>query len=214
MQGDLWLARPRNFDPATVLDRAVKQFWQHGFEATGVETLCNVMNLGAGSLYSAFGGKRELFLAALDRYMDQVSKDAIQRITAPASGMEGIRAYFANLVDAIAEGRRRRGCLLTNSLVELGERDPAVFEKIALNLTRLETAFAAALTRASAAGEIDAEPGAKSAGYLVCVVQGLNVLANTQPSRQILDQIVASTLRSLEGEPGQARRRRATQPVQ
>lgn len=195
------MARPRNFDPTVVLDKAVKEFWQRGFDATGVETLCESMNLGAGSLYSAFGGKRELFLAALDRYMDQVSKDAIQRITAPSSGLEGIRNYFANLVDAIAQGRRRRGCLLTNSLIELGERDPAVSEKIMLNLARLETAFAAALTRASAAGEINPEPGAKAAGYLVCVVQGLNVLANTQPNRQVLEQIVASTISSLTAKP-------------
>ena len=52
-------------------------------------------------------------------------------------------------------------------------------------------ASAAALERAAAAGEIAAEPGAKSARYLVCVVQGLNVLANTQPSRMELDTIVS-----------------------
>jgi TetR/AcrR family transcriptional regulator, transcriptional repressor for nem operon len=93
--------------------------------------------------------------------------------------MEGIRAYFANLVDAIADGRRLRGCLLTNSLIELGDRDPVVSEKVILNMARLETTFA------------------KAAGYLVCVVEGLNVLANTRPSRQTLEQIGAATLRAL-----------------
>jgi TetR/AcrR family transcriptional repressor of nem operon len=192
------LARPRNFDPSVVLDSAVTAFWQHGFDGTAMEELCDAMNLGPGSLYGAFGGKRELFLASLDRYMEQVSKDAIRRIAAPASGMEGIRAYFNNLVDMIADGRRLRGCLLTNSLIEMGDRDPAVSEKVMLNMARLETAFASALTRASAAGEIAPEPGAKAAGYLVCVVQGLNVLANTRPSRQMLEQIVSTTLRGLQ----------------
>jgi len=191
------VARPRNFDSASVVDGAMREFWQGGYSATAVERLCAVMDLSPGSLYGAFGGKRELFLAALDRYMDQISKDAIQRISAPASGMEGIRAYFANLVDAIAEGRRQRGCFLTNSLIELGQSDPEVWEKISTNLARLETAFATALTRASAAGEIAANPGAKSASYLVCLVQGLNVLANTKPSRNSLEDIVASALRSL-----------------
>jgi TetR/AcrR family transcriptional repressor of nem operon len=192
------LARPRNFDPSVVLDSAVTAFWQHGFDGTAMEELCDAMNLGPGSLYGAFGGKRELFLASLDRYMEQISKDAIQRIAAPASGMEGIRAYFNNLVDMIADGRRLRGCLLTNSLIELGDRDPVVSEKVMLNMARLETAFASALTRASTAGEIAPEPGAKAAGYLVCVVQGLNVLANTRPSRQMLEQIVSATLRGLQ----------------
>jgi TetR/AcrR family transcriptional repressor of nem operon len=191
------LARPRSFDPNMVLDHAVGAFWRNGYDAAGIEALCDVTKLGPGSLYAAFGGKRDLFLAALDRYRDQVSADAIRRISSPASGLTGIRAYFANLVDAIAEGRRRRGCLLTNSLIEMGERDPAVSEKVILNLVRLETAFATALTRASADGEIGPEPGAKAANFLVCVVQGLNVLANTQPNRQTLEQIVASALRAL-----------------
>ncbi len=191
------MARPRNFDSLVVLDRAVKVFWRDGFEATAVETLCEEMKLSPGSLYGAFGGKRELFLSALDRYMDQISSDAIRRIAAPASGMEGIRSYFGNLVDAIVEGRRMRGCLLTNSLIELGDRDPDVARKVSLNLTRLETAFAGALTRAVAAGEIGDEPGAVAAPFLVCVVQGLNVMANAKPSRQTLEQIVTTALMSL-----------------
>jgi TetR/AcrR family transcriptional repressor of nem operon len=191
------VVRPRNFDSATVVDGAMHEFWRNGFNATAVERLCAVMELSPGSLYGAFGGKRELFIAALDRYMDQISSDAIRRISAPVSGMEGIRSYFSNLVDAIAEGRRARGCFLTNTLIELGQSDPEVSSKIALNLARLDAAFASALTRASADGEIAQEPGAKSAGYLVCVVQGLNVLANTKPNRRVLEDMVSVALRAL-----------------
>jgi TetR/AcrR family transcriptional regulator, transcriptional repressor for nem operon len=191
------LARPRNFDSTAVLDKAVKVFWRRGFEATAVETLCEEMRLSPGSLYGAFGDKRELFLSALDRYMDQISSDAIRRIATPASGMEGIRSYFHNLVDAIVEGRRLRGCLLTNSLIEFGDHDAEVARKVSLNLTRLETAFAGALTRAVAAGEIGSDPGAGAAPFLVCTVQGLNVMANTKPSREMLQQIVSTALKSL-----------------
>ncbi len=132
------MARPRNFNSGRVVDGAMHEFWRNGFNATAVERLCAVMELSPGSLYGAFGGKRELFIAALDRYMDQISSDAIRRISAPASGMEGIRAYFSNLIDAIAEGRRARGCFLTNSLIELGQSDPEVSSKIATNLARLD----------------------------------------------------------------------------
>jgi len=110
--------------------------------------------------------------------------------------MEGIRAYFANLVDAIADGRRLRGCLLTNSLIELGGRDPVVLEKVILNMARLETAFGRVNPRKRFRRD-SRRAGARAAGYLVCVVQGLNVLANTRPSRLTLEQIVAATLRAL-----------------
>ena len=110
--------------------------------------------------------------------------------------MTGIRAYFANLVDAIAEGRRRRGCLLTNSLIEMGERDPAVW-KGNVESGEARNGLCNCADRASADGEIGPEPGAKGANFLVCIVQGLNVLANTRPDRQTLEQIVASALRAL-----------------
>ena len=50
------LARPR-FDPDMVLDYAVSTFWQNGYDATGVEALCDITKLGPGSLYAAFGGR-------------------------------------------------------------------------------------------------------------------------------------------------------------
>lgn len=59
----------------------------------------------------------------------------------------------------IAEGRRARGYLLTNSLIELGQSDPEVSGKILANLAQPDAAFASAITRASATGEIAAEPG-------------------------------------------------------
>lgn len=56
-------------------------------------------------------------------------------------------------------------------------RDPELAALFQLHLARLETAFAAALTRA------------RSAGFLVAVVQGMNVLVKTRPQRRTLEGI-------------------------
>jgi TetR/AcrR family transcriptional repressor of nem operon len=89
------------------------------------------------------------------------------------------------------------GCLITNSLIELGASEPEIEAKIALHFARLETAFAGALARARLCGELKPDVGPEAASYLVCVVQGLNVLARTKPTRTQLAAIVSTALNSL-----------------
>ena len=61
------MGRNRTFDEAAVVDRAAHQFLATGYEATSVDDLVAATGLHRGSLYQAFGSKRGLFLAALER---------------------------------------------------------------------------------------------------------------------------------------------------
>ncbi len=183
------MARPKSFDPETTLDIAVERFWQHGYDGLPIQELCRAMGLNPGSLYGAYGDKRSLFLAAFNRYAATVSKRAIERIVGGPSGLSGIRSYFDHMIESILDGKRRWGCLATNAAVELAARDPEIASKVQAHFQRLEEAFAAALARAEEDGEI----GAAARGlapYLVCMVQGLNVVAKTKPSRERLESIV------------------------
>jgi TetR/AcrR family transcriptional regulator, transcriptional repressor for nem operon len=191
------MARTKQFDPDAALDAAVDVFWEAGFEATSVQDLCRKLKLNPGSLYGTFGDKRSLFVAVFDRYVERVSREAIERITGEPSALDGIRAYFDFLITAIVGGKRRWGCLITNSLIELGASDPSIEAKVALHFTRLETAFTDALRRAQTRGELKPGVGSEAASYLVCLVQGLNVLARTKPTHAQLVAIVDTALSSL-----------------
>src|SRR5690349_22835246 len=95
------VGRKREFDPAKTLDAAVDAFWEHGFDGTGVQQICQAMGINPGSLYGAYGDKRALFLAALDRYVETVSLEATDRMGRNPSGIDAIRDYFGHLIDAI-----------------------------------------------------------------------------------------------------------------
>lgn len=192
------MGRVKRFDPEEKLDIAVDAFWQNGFDASGIQELCTAMGLYPASVYGAYGDKRDLFVRALDRYMATVSRDAVQILGREASGMAAIRHYFQYIVDGIVDGKRQWGCLITNTIVELAQRDKEIAAKVALHLARLETAFAGAVARGRASGEIPETVPEEMANFLVCVVQGLNVLAKTKPPRESLEAIVSAALGSMK----------------
>lgn len=198
------MARPREFEQSVALERAIDAFWQHGYGAIPVRDLYDAMNIHSGSLYGTFGDKRSLFLASLDRYIDTVSRQAVERIDGAPSGSEGIRAFFEFLIDAMLSGKRRWGCLVTNSVAGASCRDPDVAARAKLQFARLENAFTKAPARAQNTGELNEGAGPESAMFLVCLVQGMNVLGKTSPDRKTLQGIVDCALKGLL-KPGYAR---------
>ena len=198
------MGRVRKFDVEEALDVALEMFWQQGFDGTPIQALCQAMDLQPGSVYAAFGSKRNLFVATVRRYIETVSAEAVDRINGAPSGLQGLREYFARLVDAMVDGKRQWGCLITNSLVEFAARDPELAGMFQLHLARLQTSFAAALARARADGELRRGAGPESASMLVAVVQGMNVMAKSRPGRQALQDVVDATLAGLVASPAEA----------
>lgn len=191
------MGQAKHFDPDERLDRAVNAFWKNGFEGLSIQQLCKAMNLFPGSVYGTYGDKRQLFTQAVDRYIATHSAEAVEILGQEASGLKALQNYFDRLIDGIMDGNRRWGCLITNTIVELAQHEPTIRAKIDIHLVRLETAFAGAIARAKQSGEISRDTPLDHAAFLICVVQGLNVLAKTKPSRQKLELIVSNAIASL-----------------
>jgi len=55
------MARPRNFEEETVLAQAAQLFARLGYNGASIDDLLTATGLQRGSLYKAFGSKRNLF---------------------------------------------------------------------------------------------------------------------------------------------------------
>ena len=53
----------KEFDTEVALGNAMRAFWAKGYEATSLADLIKAMNINKGSLYNAYGGKKELWAA-------------------------------------------------------------------------------------------------------------------------------------------------------
>jgi len=107
------MARPREFNETEALDRVVEVFWERGFEGTSIADLQEATGLGRQSLYNAFGGKRELFLRALDRY---AARNAVQDRGSLGRGLDALERFMLGSVEFLSDGGR--GCFMTKALLE------------------------------------------------------------------------------------------------
>lgn len=176
--------RPRGFDTEAAVERAMGVFWSRGYRGAALPDLLRATKLSRGSLYAAFGGKRALFLLALDRYI----ADAFARIDVeldPRQGpVDGLRTLLAGYVDRTSGASGRRGCLLVATAMELAGHDPDVEARIRGFFKAMEAKVAGAFARAKSAGElaIGVDP-TSAARILVCFVEGLRVTGKTGPAR-------------------------------
>ncbi len=192
------MARPREFDLDTALDKAMQVFWAKGYEATSLDDLCEATSLGRSSLYAAFGDKRALLLQSLDRYIDRGATRVIKAL-ADVPVRKGIANLLRAHIDEIVAGPGSRGCFVGNCTAELARHDPEVLARVSAVLERNEATFRAALSRAKASGELSARTDAKAtARFLVSNLQGLLLVGKTNPDRAVLNDIAKVILHCLD----------------
>jgi len=192
------MGRPREFDEDEVLTAALETFLEHGFEATSLEDLTRRTGLQKGSLYGAFGDKRQLFLTALARYQDRSLGELRAALADGPSPRATLEAFFAGVVKRSCE-RSARGCLCVNTTVELAPHDEEVARSLARHRERVESVFAELVARGQAAGEFGPELEARASGrYLGTLLTGLAVLARSSPGRPRLEDIVRIGIRALD----------------
>jgi AcrR family transcriptional regulator len=69
------MGRPRSFDEESAVARAAELFADHGYEGTSVDDLVRGLGVHRGSLYSAFGSKRALYLRVLREHVTALESD-------------------------------------------------------------------------------------------------------------------------------------------
>lgn len=193
------MARPRSFNEAEIIDKAVEVFWKKGYEATSIQDLVNAMGIQRGSLYSTFGNKQQLFIKSLERYSVTVVSKLLDILESKPSAIESIKLFFAQLVEHLLNAGELRSCLVTNSAIERGLRDPETRQLVLKLLQALEEGFYQALLRAKNNNELSTELNLKQlARYLTSSMQGLLVMGKVCSERAVLEDINQVSLSILQ----------------
>lgn len=63
------MPRPRSIPESESLERALKLFWEKGFDRTSLSDLGRALGVGPSSIYNAFGSKEALYQKAISHYL-------------------------------------------------------------------------------------------------------------------------------------------------
>ena len=193
------MARPKAFDTTDALDAAVGVFWARGYEATSVQDLVDALGVNRASLYATFGGKAQLFAAAMDRYSERVQAEIGAHLQPPRAGREAVAGYLGALIAVATKPGAPGGCLVLNTAVGCTTAPPALLARAAGTVRQAEEKLYGALKR---------DPKLASRGDLRSLARffaaqshGLTVLARTGAKAAQLNEAADIALRVLDERP-------------
>ena len=193
------MARIREFEPEDAIEKAMQLFWRKGYAGTSVRDLVDYTGVAHAGLYSAFGGKRALFRAAFQRYIDTVLAELFKGVEAPTSGRAEVEQLFDRLLSDIRAGGWQDGCFMCNTAVEFGDEPGDIKSNVNKNIERLVTAFQGALERARTNGEVRSELDPRAtAEFLVSVFVGSAVLVRAKSPFDSIERSVRVALQELD----------------
>lgn len=191
------MARHKEFDRDTVLQKAIQVFAHHGYAGTSTDVLLQAMGISRQSMYDTFGDKHKLYLQALQHYSMENVALQIRALHAASSPLKGLAAVLEVIVSqSIAE--REPKCLGISAICEFGRTDPEINMMTETVHKALLSALEQCLSAAQKAGEIGADiKPAAAAQFLTVNLIGLRVAARAGASAQSLREIAALALRNL-----------------
>lgn len=179
------------------LDKAVRVFSRRGYHGTSISDLTHEMGLAQGSIYKAFGDKQGVFVAAFQHYR-ATRLERLRKAVGTGNGRDRLNRALGFYVESSQGEEGLLGCLVVGSAAELSTFDPEVARHIVSALDRNEAFLASLIREGQADGSISgrADPGA-TARMLLCLVQGMRVVAKTGRSREEMQAAVDTALRAL-----------------
>jgi len=193
------MARFKEFDPDDVLDKAMDIFWSQGFEATSIQDLVNAMGINRGSIYDTFGNKTRLFNLALSRYQTDAPSQKLLNNADTGNPRKEIEDFFNGLINRHGFSEENRGCLITNSIVELANQNQRIAVHFKKHIKNLEDALYALISRGQETGDINPWRDPRSlARVILASAQGMIVISKVNPSQEVLSDIAKTALASLD----------------
>ena len=194
------MPRIKAFQPAEALDHAMELFWRDGYAATRLDQLVRRTGASRYGLYATFGGKRDLFLASLERYSQAVMDPMLGPLQDARASTREIRAFFDRVLGLIRRPGAGRGCFICNAAFERGAIDPLTGRLVRRHFDRVHRLLARALANGRRDGSLPHDLAVPAcADHLLGVAAGAFLLARSGMPIGFIRRFVGMALRGLKG---------------
>ncbi len=179
---------------------ATELFWSKGFNDTSMQDVVEATGFNRYALYTSFGSKRDLFLAALDAYV-QFGKSRFEASleAEPDSVIAALRHFVHGMLETAADGKA--GCLLCNVATEIAQEDPEIAARVRGYFEEIEDIFTTVFERAAESGELRAGLSPALAAKLMLNTElGLNTRARVGADADELKAAAEATFVALAAD--------------
>jgi TetR/AcrR family transcriptional regulator, transcriptional repressor for nem operon len=193
------MARTKDFDETEVLAKAIKLFWQKGYNGTSMQDLVDNLGISRSSLYNTFGDKHQLYLKALQSYKQTefAKRDQILNGSIPAK--VAVRQLMDLTILEMIRDKQHKGCFIINSAVETAPHDKDTNAIICQIEQQLENAFYEVLKRGQSKGEISSKQNPRAlARFLFNTIVGIRVTGKSSTDQAIFTDIINLTMSVLD----------------
>jgi len=174
------MPRHREFDESVALEKATMTFWEKGYEDTSYDDLVTSTGVSRYGLYSAFGGKKEFFLRALDHYIEMNRCEMMGSLLNKDASLPELLDYLYRMEEKDSDPKKRVGCLLCNTAIEMAQYDADAEARVKAIFNELKSFFKKALKTAIKNGEINkASDPEQLADYLFGLMLGAAMMVRS-----------------------------------
>ncbi|MFD7712336.1 TetR/AcrR family transcriptional regulator [Streptomyces sp. NPDC059786] len=180
--------RPRSFDRATALEKAIMAFWEHGYEATSVSDLTRAMGIGAPSLYAAFGDKQSLFVEVVQEYGTRYGSFGDRAFAEEPTARGAIGRMLREAAAEYTDPGHPYGCLVVHAATNCSSPEVERFLRDRRNANI--AAFESRIRAGIAAGDLPADTdSAALARHTGAMIQGMSQQARDGATREELEAV-------------------------
>jgi AcrR family transcriptional regulator len=192
--------RPREYDPATALQRATDAFWKTGYAGTSLDEISTATGMNRPSLRAAFGDKHTLYIKALQNYWDLKFAAMRAALEAPRLKDALMRAYEAALSIYFSGDENARGCFVIGTAITEAADDAEIQRIVSEGFRGLDAGFEARLRTARDAGELRKDVDLETlAALATATMHTLAVRARAGASREALRTLAHGAVRVICG---------------
>lgn len=184
--------RPRAFDRARALHRALEVFWEHGYEPASVAMLCEAMDINPPSLYATFGNKSDLFLEALRHYELTYWTKPSEDFEREPDVRRAVETFFRTSARILLSPKTPCGCMVVLAAINICPREVEIIDEVRRLRIATKQMFADRLERAVADGQLpeDTDVFALS-NALNTYLEGLSIQARDGLTPEQLESVAA-----------------------
>ncbi|MGP3969578.1 TetR/AcrR family transcriptional regulator [Streptomyces sp. 6N223] len=189
--------RPRSFDRSAALERAVRLFWEHGYDATSISDLTRAMGIGAPSLYAAFGDKKTLFEEAVESYVQRYGGFMPRALEEEPTARRAIDRTLREAAAEYTTPGRPPGCMVITGPGFSAETSEEIAAMMRAKRGWNAVAFERRIRADVEAGVLPADTDARGlARFSAVVMQGMSQQARDGATREQLEKVAEAAMRA------------------